>query len=143
MAYPGLVLANAALMEGIETTLFFTFWGLNALRKPTGAKVAGKTFMDNMFGRMLPKGLPALPLSNMNFGGAGKKMMVDRMASKQLPNLEGLLKDALDGGARLVACAMSMEAMGIREEELIDGIEIGGVAEFLGSSSQSGTNLFI
>lgn len=139
----GLVIANGAIAMGGQATLFFTFWGLNALRKPDAPSIKDKTMMDNMFGFMLPKGTPALPLSNMNFGGAGKKMMVDRMASKDLPNLEGLLADALKGGARLVACSMSMEAMGIRGEELIDGVEIGGVAEFLGSSSKSGTNLFI
>jgi peroxiredoxin family protein len=65
------------------------------------------------------------------------------MRDKNLPNLPDLLQTAIDSGARLVACTMSMEAMGIREEELIDGIELGGVAEFLGASSKSGTNLFI
>jgi NADPH-dependent 2,4-dienoyl-CoA reductase/sulfur reductase-like enzyme/peroxiredoxin family protein/TusA-related sulfurtransferase/rhodanese-related sulfurtransferase len=139
----GLVIANGALAMGGQATMFFTFWGLNALRKPDSAPVKDKTLMDRMFGWMLPKGLPALPLSNMNFGGMGKKMMVDRMAAKDLPNLEGLLNDARNGGARLVACSMSMEAMGIRKEELIDGVEIGGVAEFLGASAKSGTNLFI
>jgi peroxiredoxin family protein len=73
----------------------------------------------------------------------GTKMMKDRMAAKQLPNLPDLLDTARKNGARLVACTMSMEAMGIREEELIDGVELGGVAEFLGASSHSGTNLFI
>ena len=70
-------------------------------------------------------------------------MMKDRMASRDLPNLPGLMEEARQGGVRLVACTMSMEAMGIREEELIDGVELGGVAEFLGRSSRSGTNLFI
>ena len=139
----GLVIANGALAMGGQATLFFTFWGLNALRKPGSVDVKDKTFMDKMFGVMLPKGTPQLPLSNMHFGGMGKKMMVDRMASKDLPNVNGLLEDALKGGARLVACSMSMEAMGIRKEELIEGVEIGGVAEFLGSSAKSGTNLFI
>ena len=139
----GLVIANGAIAMGGQATLFFTFWGLNALRDPAKGPVEGKTAMDKMFGTMLPKGLPALPLSNMNFAGMGKKMMVDRMADKDLPNVQGLLKDALAGGARLVACSMSMEAMGIRREELIDGIEVGGVAEFLGASSKSGTQLFI
>ena len=139
----GLVIANGALAMGGQATLFFTFWGLNALRDPKKGPVKGKTVMDKMFGIMLPKGTPALPLSNMHFAGMGKKMMVDRMASKDLPNVNGLLQDALAGGARLVACSMSMDAMGIRKEELIDGVEVGGVAEFLGASSKSGTQLFI
>ena len=142
-ALAALVIANGAIAMGGKATLFFTFWGLNALRKTGPTEVEGKTMMDKMFGIMLPKGPPALPLTNMNFGGMGKKMMTARMASKNLPNLDGLLKDAIDGGARLVACSMSMEAMGIRKEELIDEIEVGGVAEFLGASSKSGTSLFI
>ena len=79
----------------------------------------------------------------MNFSGVGASLMKKRMASKDLPNVPGLLREALKNGAKLVACAMSMEAMGIREEELIDDIEIGGVAEFLGASGKSGTNLFM
>jgi len=139
----GLVIANGALAMGGKATLFFTFWGLNALRKPGSAPIDGKTAMDKMFGIMLPQGTDKLPLSNMNMGGMGTRMMKSRMAAKNLPNLEGLLADAVKGGARLVACAMSMEAMGIHTDELIDGVEMGGVAEFLGASAKSGTNLFI
>ncbi|QQL44119.1 FAD-dependent oxidoreductase [Sulfuriroseicoccus oceanibius] len=142
-ALAALVIANGALAMGGKATLFFTFWGLNALRKHEAPPIKDKTFMDKMFGTMLPQGIHRLPLSNMNYMGMGAKMMKDRMASKDLPNLEGLLADAKKGGARLVACAMSMEAMGIRQEELIDGVEIGGVAEFLGASGKAGTNLFI
>lgn len=139
----GLVIANGALAMGGKVTLFFTFWGLNALRKPGTTAIDGKTVMDKMFGMMLPQGTPKLPLSNMNMGGMGTRMMKSRMAAKNLPNLDGLLEDAIKGGARLVACSMSMEAMGIHKDELIDGVEIGGVAEFLAASSKSGTSLFI
>lgn len=142
-ALAALVIANGALAMGGKATLFFTFWGLNLLRKHQAPTIKNKSLMDKMFGMMLPQGIHRLPLSNMNFAGVGAKMMKDRMASKNLPNLEGLLKQAIDGGARFVACSMSMEAMGIREEELIDGVEIGGVAEFLNASSKSGTSLFI
>lgn len=137
------VIANGAIAMGGKATLFFTFWGLNALRKEQAVAVQGKSFMDKLFGWMLPKGPSKLPLSNMHMAGMGTAMMKDRMASKNLPNLPGLMQSAKEGGARLVACTMSMEAMGIREEELIDGIELGGVAEFLSRSSQSGTNLFV
>lgn len=99
--------------------------------------------MDKMFGWMLPRGVNKLPLSNMHMAGMGTKMMKDRMADKKLPNLPDLMQTAIDNGARLVACGMSMEAMGIREEELIDGVEIGGVAEFLGAASETNTNLFV
>jgi len=79
----------------------------------------------------------------MNMGGMGTRMMKSRMAAKNLPNLEGLLSEVIEGGAKLVACSMSMEAMGISHEELLDGVSVGGVAEFLGDASKSGTTLFI
>jgi peroxiredoxin family protein len=99
--------------------------------------------MDKMFGMMLPQGTAKLPLSNMSMGGMGTRMMKSRMAAKNLPNLEGLLDDVIKGGAKIVACSMSMEAMGIQHEELLDGVSVGGVAEFLGDSSKSSTTLFI
>ncbi|MGA0368754.1 MAG: FAD-dependent oxidoreductase [Kiritimatiellia bacterium] len=142
-AMAALVIANGALAMGGKATLFFTFWGLNVLRKTSSPAVPDKSFMDRMFGWMLPQGVHRLPLSQMHMAGMGTRMMKDRMRDKNLPNLPDLLESAVKGGARLVACTMSMEAMGIREEELIDGIELGGVAEFLGASAQSGTNLFI
>ena len=138
-----LVIANGAAAMGGKVTLFFTFWGLNALRKEGNVSVKGKTFMDKMFGWMMPKGIDALPLSRMHMSGMGTKMMKSRMKAKDLPNAHGLLKDAIKAGVRMVACSMSMEAMGIKEEELLDGVEIGGVADFLTASSKTATNLFI
>jgi NADPH-dependent 2,4-dienoyl-CoA reductase/sulfur reductase-like enzyme/peroxiredoxin family protein/TusA-related sulfurtransferase/rhodanese-related sulfurtransferase len=138
-----LVIANGAAAMGGKVTMFFTFWGLNALRKERVAKVSGKSFPDRMFGWMLPRGLKALPLSKMNFGGFVRAMMKHQVTSKNLPNLPGLLGTARFSGVRFIACTMSMEATGIRAEELIDGIEFGGVADYLDSAEQSGTNLFI
>lgn len=137
------VIANGAIAMGGQATLFFTFWGLNALRKDPSPAVSGKGFMDKMFGWMLPRGSDKLPLSNMHMAGMGTRMMKGRMAQKNLPNLPDLMQSAKDSGARLVACTMSMEAMGIRQEELLDGVELGGVAEFLGAASETQTNLFI
>lgn len=137
------VIANGAVAMGGKATLFFTFWGLNVLRKDVAPKIAGKSFMDKMFGWMLPRGANRLPLSQMHMGGVGTWMMKDRMAGKKLPNLPGLMEEARKSGIRLVACTMSMEAMGIREEELIDGVELGGVAEYLGAASETNANLFI
>ncbi len=142
-AMASLVIANGAAAMGGAVTMFFTFWGINALRREQPVPVAGKTLLDRMFGRMLPRGLGALPLSKMNFGGAGRRMMKHQMASKGLPNLPGLLGSARLAGVRLVVCTMSMEAMGIRAEELIDGVEFGGVADYLASAETAGTNLFV
>lgn len=142
-AMASFIIANGAVAMGGKATIFFTFWGLNVLRRSQGPAVQGKGIMDKMFGWMLPKGADKLPLSQMHMAGMGTKMMKKRMRDKDLPNLQGLMQEAVKSGIRLVACSMSMEAMGIREEELIDGVELGGVAEFLGASSETGTNLFI
>lgn len=142
-ALAAFVVANGGKAMGGDVTMFFTFWGLNVLRKEHPPKVSGKTFMDKMFGTFMPRGIGALPLSKMHFGGMGTAMMKGRMASKQLPNLPDLLKSAQDAGIRLVACSMSMEAMGIRQEELLDGVEIGGVADMLAAARSSSATLFI
>jgi len=137
------VIANGARAMGGDVTLFFTFWGLNALRKPDGRAAKRKPLMDAMFGWMMPKGKDKLPISNMNFAGIGPKLLRLQMGAKDLPSLEGLMKSAKEQNVRMVACTMSMDAMGIGKEELIDGVELGGVADFLAASSKSGTNLFI
>lgn len=92
---------------------------------------------------MMPRGTKKLGLSRMNMGGAGAKMIRAVMKSKGVSSLEELIQNALEHGVRLVACQMSMEIMGIRKEELIDGVELGGVATFLGSGEQSDMSLFI
>jgi peroxiredoxin family protein len=142
-AMASLVIANGAAALGGPVTLFFTFWGLNVLRRDPAPALEGKTFMDQMFGWMMPRGVHRLPLSNMHMAGMGTKLMKWRMASKNLPNLPGLLADAQKAGVRIVACSMSMDAMGISKEELIDGVEIGGVADFLDATRRTRANLFI
>ena len=136
------IMANGAAAMGREVTIFFTFWGLNILRKPKKVKVK-KTFIEKMFGFMMPKGTKKLGLSRMNMGGAGAKMIRAVMKSKGVSSLEELIQNAIDHGVRLVACQMSMDIMGIKREELIDGVELGGVATFLGSGEQSNMSLFI
>ena len=138
-----LIIANGALAMGSKVTLFFTFWGLNVLRKPDAPNLK-KPLIDSAFGFMLPKGASRLNrLSNMNFAGLGGRLMRKVMGDKHVDTPASLLASLVDGGATLVACQMSMDVMGIRREELIDGVEIGGVATFLGSAQQSATTLFI
>lgn len=136
------IMANGAAAMGREVTIFFTFWGLNILRRPKKVKTK-KTFIEKMFGIMMPRGTKKLGLSRMNMGGAGAKMIRAVMKSKGVSSLEELIQNAVDHGVRLVACQMSMEIMGIKKEELIDGVELGGVATFLGSGEQSNMSLFI
>ncbi len=136
------IMANGAAAMGRRVTIFFTFWGLNILRRPDKVKVK-KAFIERMFGFMMPRGTKKLGLSRMNMGGAGAKMIRSIMKSKGVSSLEELIRNALDHGVRLVACQMSMDIMGIRKEELIDGVELGGVSTFLGSGEQSDMSLFI
>ena len=136
------IMANGAASLGRHVTLFFTFWGLNVLRRPKKVKVK-KSFVEKTFGMMMPRGTYKLGLSRMNMFGAGKKMIRGVMKSKGISSLEELIEDARNHGVRLVACQMSMDVMGIRQEELIDGVELGGVATFIGSGETSDISLFI
>ena len=136
------IMANGAAAMGRKVTIFFTFWGLNILRRPGRVKVS-KTLIEKMFGFMMPKGTRKLGLSRMNMGGLGAVMIRSIMKSKNVASLEELIRSAIDHGVRLVACQMSMDIMGIHKEELIDGVELGGVSTFLGSGELSDMSLFI
>lgn len=136
------IIANGAAAMGRPVTMFFTFWGLNALRKSEKQKVK-KPLLDSMFGMMMPRGTSRLKLSNMNMGGMGTQMMKKVMNDKNVDSLEDLMKNAMANGVKLVACTMSMDVMGITKDELIDGVELAGVAAYLGDAEQSNVNLFI
>ncbi len=136
------VIANGALAMGRPVTMFFTFWGLTALRKTEKVPIK-KNFIERMFGVMLPKGAGKLKLSKMNMGGMGTAMMQGIMKDKNIDSLETMMKKAMENGVKIIACSMSMDVMGIRAEELIDGVEIGGVGSYLGDAEESDVNLFI
>ncbi len=136
------IIANGAAAMGSKVTLFFTFWGLNVLRKDEKVRVK-KTFVEKMFGWMMPRGAKKLPLSKMHFGGMGKAMMLGIMKKKKVATLDALIGSAKLAGIQMVACAMSMDVMGIHEEEMIDGVEIGGVAMYLDAAERGSMNLFI
>lgn len=136
------IIANGAAAMGRPVTMFFTFWGLNVLRRSEKQKVS-KTFMEGMFGAMMPRGMGKLKLSKMNMGGMGTAMMKKIMHDKNVDSLEELIKKAMKAGVKIVACTMSMDVMGIKEEELIEGVELGGVGAYLGDAEESNVNLFI
>lgn len=136
------VIANGALAMGRPVTMFFTFWGLTALRKSENVSVK-KNLIEKMFGWMLPRGAGRLKLSKMNMGGMGTAMMKGIMKDKNIDSLETMMKKAMDNGVKIIACSMSMDVMGIRPEELIEGVEIGGVGTYLGAAEDSDVNLFI
>ncbi|MBU2699550.1 NADPH-dependent 2 [Sporomusaceae bacterium BoRhaA] len=141
-AMASFIIANGAAAMGRKVTMFFTFWGLNILRKTQSIEVK-KTFLERMFGIMMPRGSQRLALSKLNMGGVGSKLMRYMMNTKQIAPLEDLMEQAKGQGVRLMACSMSMDVMGIKREELIDGIEIGGVATYLSAAELADTNLFI
>ncbi|HBK57852.1 MAG TPA: pyridine nucleotide-disulfide oxidoreductase [Spirochaetaceae bacterium] len=141
-ALASFVLANGAAAAGKDVTMFFTFWGLSVIRKPDAPSVV-KDFMGRMFGMMLPKHAGDLSLSHMNFGGIGPKMMKSRMKAKRIDALETMMAQARQAGIHLIACQMSMDIMGVKREELLDGVEIGGVATYMEAASNAGVNLFI
>ena len=136
------IIANGAAAMGRPVTMFFTFWGLNALRK-TKKQHIKKSFIEKMFGSMMPRGSEKLKLSKMNMAGIGTSMMKKVMKNKNVNSLEELISLAQANGVKLVACTMSMDIMGITKEELIDGVELAGVASYLGDAEESNVNLFI
>ena len=137
-----LIIANGAASMGRKVTMFYTFWGLNALRKSRKISIK-KTFLEKMFAAMMPRGLRKLKLSNMHMMGMGKSMMELVMRKKNVASLEELMQQAMKNGVKMIACTMSMDVMGIKEEELIEGVELAGVATYLGDAENSNVNLFI
>ena len=136
------IIANGALAMGQQVSMFFTFWGLNALRREDPPK-RDHTALERMFGMMMPSGPDHLPLSQMNMAGAGPVMIKHVMKGHDVQSVPELIAAAHGNGARLIACTMTMDLLGIAESDLIDGIELGGVATFLGEAEKSGTTLFI
>jgi len=136
------IIANGAAAMGHAVTIFFTFWGLNILRRKNPGPMK-KDFLERMFGWMMPRGADRLTLSKLNFGGLGTKMMQFVMRRKNVSSLQDLIGQARLAGVRLVACTMTMNIMGIKKEELIDGVEEGGVALYLDQAEVSALNLMI
>lgn len=136
------VLANGAAATGKKVTIFFTFWGLNAIKKVNKPEVK-KDIFGKMFGMMLPSDSSRLKLSKMNMMGIGAKMMRYLMRSKGIDSLESLRQQAIDNGVEFIACQMSMDVMGVKREELLDNVTVGGVATYMDRAEQANVNLFI
>lgn len=141
-ALASFIIANGAAAMGRKVTMFFTFWGLNILRKPQKIKTP-KDFFATMFGAMMPRGTGKLGLSKMNMLGMGPAMIRMIMTRKNVSTLDDLIAQALRNGVKLIACSMSMDIMGLKAEEFIDGVEIAGVASYLAAAEEADTNLFI
>ena len=141
-ALASFVIANGAASTGKKVSMFFTFWGLNVIKKKEKPSVA-KDIFGKMFGMMLPAHSGKLKLSKLNMGGAGSWMMRLIMKNKKIDSLESLMQQAIDNGVEMIACTMSMDVMGVKEEELLDNVVYGGVASYLERAGGSNVNLFI
>jgi len=134
------IIATTAAASGIETTMFFTFWGLQALKKkvPTG-----RTLFERMLSLFL-KDINGIGPSKLNMGGMGRWMFKKMMKQHQVATLPELRQMAIDLGVKLLACQMSMEVMGIRREDLIDEVtDVVGAATYVAEANQSHITLFI
>lgn len=136
------IIANGAAAYDHEVIIFHTFWGLNALRKDEPIQVK-KNFMEKMFGKMMPRGADKMGLSKMNFAGMGPKMIKGIIKKHNAMTLPQLIDMAQEQDIKLVACTMTMDLLGLRQEELLDGIEYAGVAAYLADAEIGNVNLFI
>lgn len=136
------VLANGAAATGQKVTIFFTFWGLNVIKKSDKPRVA-KNIYGKMFEMMLPSCSKKLKLSKMNMGGIGSRIMRHIMKKNQIHSLEELRQQALENGVEFIACQMSMDVMGVKKEELLEEVTIGGVATYMERADNANVNLFI
>jgi len=136
------IIANGAAAYDHEVTIFHTFWGLNALRKDENTSVK-KSIMEKMFAKMMPRGAEKMGLSKMNFAGFGPKMIKDIMKKHNALSLTQLIEMAQEQDVKLVACTMTMDLLGLKQEELLDSIEYAGVAAYLADAEIGHVNLFI
>ncbi|EGQ26375.1 DsrE/DsrF/DrsH-like family protein [Mammaliicoccus sciuri] len=136
------IIANGAAAYDHEVTIFHTFWGLNALRKdePIQSK---KGFLEKMFGKMMPRGADKMGLSQMNFAGMGPKMIKHVMKKHQAMPLPELIDLAIEQDIKLIACTMTMDLLGLSQKELLEDVDYGGVAAYLGEAQDGQVNLFI
>ena len=141
-AIAAFIIANGAAAYDHDVTIFFTFWGLNTLRKDEVVKT-NKGLLERMFGWMMPRGANKLGLSRMNFAGAGPEMIKHVMKKHNVLTLPQLIELAQEQGVKLVACTMTMDLLGLQKEELIDGLEYAGVGAYLGDATNAKVNLFI
>jgi peroxiredoxin family protein len=135
------IIATGAAALGQQVSMFFTFWGLSVLKKDR--QLSGKTLREKMMTVMSPRSSRDLPVSKMNYFGVGAKMFRSMMKKKNVSSLEEMFSLSRELGVRMIACEMSRDVLGIKESELVGGLEFGGVAAFLADSLKSRTSLFI
>ncbi|MFD1174308.1 DsrE/DsrF/DrsH-like family protein [Oceanobacillus picturae] len=136
------IIANGAAAYDHEVTIFHTFWGLNALRKENQVSLK-KGIMEKMFSKMMPRGVGKMGLSKMNYLGMGPKMIKQVIKKHNAMTLPQLVEMAQEQEVKMIACTMTMDLLGLQQEELLDGIDYAGVAAYIGDAEQGNVNLFI
>jgi len=139
MAYPPLILASTAAAFDLEVGIFFTFYGLDIINKKKNKNL-----------KVPPLANPAMPLPVPNILGVlpgmtamATSMMKSWMAKQNVPTIPELLDACIESGVKLIACQMTMDVMGVKKEDLIEPIELGGAASFLDFALDAKTTLFI
>ncbi len=136
------IIATGAAAMGMQVTMFFTFWGLNAIRQQRVSKTTD--WLMRMFGLLNKGGADRLPLSRFHFGGLGTGMMKRVMRRHRMPDIPELMKTAQELGVQFIACTTTMGLMGITKDTLIDGVDqLAGVSTYLAEARQGNVNLFI
>lgn len=142
-AMAAFIIATGAAAMGMHVTIFFTFWGLNAIRR-SGSGSSARDWLRRMFGLLNKGGAEQLPLSRFHFGGLGTSMIHTVMKQNRMPGVPELLRTAQDLGVQLIGCTTTMGLMGISKETLIDGVDqLAGVSTYLAEARQGNVNLFI
>ncbi|MEC7678315.1 MAG: DsrE/DsrF/DrsH-like family protein [Planctomycetota bacterium] len=134
-------IACGAAAMGMEVSMYFTFWGLNAIR--TGRSFQDKSLGEKMVACMMPNGPASVPTSRMNMAGMGPLFFKHLMKKRNVEDLPSLIEVLQDLGVRMIACETSMTVMGVKREELIEGVDFGGVATYLEDAAKSKITLFI
>jgi len=142
-ALAALILANTAREMQVDATLFFAFWGLFLVRDPNKISTEDKSIYEKMFGAITPNGPEALPLSNMNMAGIGKKMLLEMMDDDSAPHLIDFLKGAIKKGVKFYGCKLSMEIMGLKQGEMIPELEVIEAKDYLKDALESNMQLFV
>ncbi len=135
------MLATGAAALGMPVSMFFTFWALSALKRRTIFR--GKKAVDKLLSAMLPAGTLRLAVSKWNMLGLGRVFLEARMRSRHVENLQSMLTLARELNIRMVACHTAMDVMAVTKEELIEGVECGGVATCLDAALSGAVTLFI
>lgn len=142
-ALAALILANTAKTMEMDVTMFFAFWGLCLVRDPQKMTDEDKTTYEKMFANLTPRGIEELPISKMNIGGIGKKMLKDMMEENETPTLKDFLNGAIKKDVNMCGCKLSLEVMGFKEEELLSEVKIITAEEYLKDALESNIQLFI